>query len=64
MYDKLVALFAFILLAVFLAILGYWVESKSLKVVLAITVLMCAYDFWLDLLLTKRKGSTRGQSHK
>lgn len=56
MYDKILALVSFLLFAVFLAILGIWVDSISLKVVLAITVLMCAYDFWLDAFMAKNRG--------
>lgn len=48
MYEKFLAIFTLTLFAVFMAILGIWVESISLKIVLAITVLMCAYDFWLS----------------
>ena len=54
MFDKLMALFSFALFAVFLAVLGIWVESVSLKVVLIITALMCAYDFWLDAFSSKK----------
>lgn len=57
MYDKILALVSFIAFAVFLAILGIWVESISLKIVLAITALMCGYDFWLDTFSRKNGGS-------
>ncbi len=57
MFDKLMALFSFVLFAVFLAVLGIWVESVSLKVVLIITVLMCGYDFWLDAFSRKKSDS-------
>ena len=59
MYDKLLAIFSFALFAAFLAILGIWVESMSLKVVLIITVLMCAYDFWVDA-FKKKNGAESG----
>ncbi len=57
MYDKILAIFSFALFATFLAILGIWVESISLKVVLVITVVMCGYDFWLDAFAVPKKGS-------
>ncbi|MCB1513309.1 MAG: hypothetical protein KDJ18_00550 [Hyphomicrobiaceae bacterium] len=60
MYDKLLALFSFALFAVFLAILGIWVESVSLKIVLVITTLMCAYDFWLDTFSAKKRNGDGG----
>lgn len=58
MYDKVVAIFAFALFAGFLTILGIWVESTSLKVVLFITVLMCGYDFYLDAFAKKDNGDS------
>lgn len=57
MYDKILALFSFVAFAVFLAILGIWVESLSLKVVLVITAVMCGYDFWLDTFATRKNGN-------
>jgi hypothetical protein len=63
MYDKILAVFAFSLFAIFLAILGIWVEGTqnlSLKIVLIITVLMCAYDFWLDAFSSRKKGNGNG----
>ncbi len=55
MYDKILALVSFAMFAIFLAILGIWVESMSLKIVLIITALMCGYDFWLDAFSAKSK---------
>lgn len=55
MYQKILAIFTLTLFALFMAILGIWVESISLKIVLAITVLMCAYDFWLSAFWKTRK---------
>jgi hypothetical protein len=63
MYDKILALFSFALFAIFLAILGIWVEGTqnlSLKIVLIITVLMCGYDFWLDAFSAKSKKNGNG----
>ena len=57
MYDRILALFSFALFAIFLAILGIWVESVSLKVVLIITALMCGYDFWLDAFSRKKNNN-------
>ncbi len=57
MYDKILAVFSFALLSVFLAILGIWVESTSLRIVLIITVLMCGYDFWIDAFATRKNGN-------
>lgn len=57
MYDKILALFSFVMFAVFLAILGIWVESISLKMVLIITALMCAYDFWLSTFAKRKNGN-------
>lgn len=62
MYEKILALFAFALFAIFLAILGIWVESISLKIVLIITGLMCAYDFWLDV-YSSRANSKSSNGH-
>lgn len=56
MQDKFLALFSFALFAVFISILGIWVDSMSLKVVLIITVLMCGYDFWLNAFAPKNRG--------
>ncbi len=57
MYERILAVMSLIVFAVFLAILGIWVESISLKIVLAITVLMCAYDFWLEALMRTKNGN-------
>jgi len=54
MYEKFLALVSFVLFAAFLAILGIWVESWSLKIVLIITVLMCGYDFLRETVLLRR----------
>lgn len=61
MYDKLLALVSFVLFAIFLAILGIWVDSISLKIVLAITAAMCAYDFWRE---TWSKPNNAGNTNK
>ncbi|MCB1520856.1 MAG: hypothetical protein KDJ37_09815 [Hyphomicrobiaceae bacterium] len=60
MYDKLLALVSFLMFAGFVSILGIWVDSTSLRVVLLITVLMCAYDFWRDLMTPSDKN---GKGH-
>ncbi|MBL8564213.1 MAG: hypothetical protein JNM89_00680 [Hyphomicrobiaceae bacterium] len=57
MYEKILAVVSLIVFAVFLATLGIWVESVSLKIVLAVTVLMCAYDFWLEVLVRTKSGN-------
>ncbi len=57
MYDKILAFISLAAFAVFLAILGIWVESLSLKIVLIITALMCAYDFWLDAFSSRKNGN-------
>ena len=46
MYDKLLAIIALALLAGFLAVIGLWVESTSLRMLLVVTALLAAYDFW------------------
>ena len=46
MYDKMLAIFALASFAAFLAVLGIWVESTALRVVLGVTVLLAAFDFW------------------
>ncbi|MGD9785591.1 MAG: hypothetical protein AB7E80_07805 [Hyphomicrobiaceae bacterium] len=61
MYDKLLALISYALFVAFLAILGIWVESVSLKLVLIITALMCGYDFFLDAF--SRKNGNGSQQH-
>lgn len=48
MYDKLLAVFSIALLVAFLLVLGWWIEGTDVKIVLAITALLAAYDFWLD----------------
>lgn len=63
MYDKILALVSFVLFAIFLAILGIWVESLSLKIVLVITAAMCAYDFWLDTSKGKNGGASNLKKH-
>ena len=63
MYDKILALVSFVLFAIFLAILGIWVDSISLKVVLMITAAMCAYDFWLDTSKGKSGGNSGLKKH-
>lgn len=59
MYDRILALFSFALFVAFLAVLGIWVESVSLKAVLAVTALMCGYDFLRDTVL-RRNGNGGG----
>lgn len=49
MYDKILAVFSMALFGGFLLILALWVEEAPvLPVVLAITFLLAAYDFWCD----------------
>jgi len=48
MYEKFLAVFALCLFVAFLAVLGIWVEGIDIKIVLALTGLLAAYDFWLD----------------
>ena len=49
MYDKILAIGSMLLFGVFLLILALWVEEAPvLPVVLAITFIMAAYDFWCD----------------
>ncbi|MGD9669520.1 MAG: hypothetical protein AB7U75_10750 [Hyphomicrobiaceae bacterium] len=57
MYDKILAISTFVAFAVFLAILGIWVDSMSLKIVLVITALMCGYDFWLEAFSSRKNGN-------
>ncbi len=47
-YDRAVAVGALALFGSFLLIIGVWVESISLRVVLVIAFAMATYDFWLD----------------
>jgi len=55
-YDRAVAASALGLFTAFLLILGIWVDSLSLRVVLLIAVAMAAYDFWLDA-FSKKNGN-------
>jgi|TARA_R100001244_G_scaffold125169_1_gene95141 uncharacterized membrane protein YccC len=43
--NRILALFAFVVIAGFLGILAYSVPSPDLLVVLGLTVLLVAYDF-------------------
>lgn len=47
-YDRAVAVSALALFGSFLLIIGIWVESISLRVVLLLAFAMATYDFWLD----------------
>ncbi len=63
MYEKLLAVFALILFGGFLAILVWWVEAIALQVVLLITFLFAAYDFWLDAFSSKKTRNGSGKGH-
>ncbi|MCH9808338.1 MAG: hypothetical protein K0U74_11450 [Alphaproteobacteria bacterium] len=64
-YDQVVAFSALGFFIAFLAIVGIWVDSISLKIVLGIAALMATYDFWLDAFSGKNNGngSGNGNSH-
>ncbi len=47
-FDRVVAVFALGFFVAFLAIVGLWVDSISLRIVLVIAGVMAAFDFWLD----------------
>lgn len=49
MFDALAALLGLALFAIFSAILVWWVGSIALGSVLGITIVMVAYDFWLEI---------------
>ena len=53
MFDKLMAIVSILLFVASIGILGWWVESWALKIILAGSVAMAAYDFWLDAFRTK-----------
>ncbi len=57
-YDKAAALSSLALFGSFLLIVGVWVESISLRVVLLIAFAMATYDFWLDA-FSKKNGNGR-----
>ena len=44
--NRLIAVFAFVIFAIFLAILGFEVPSPDLLIVIAITLVLAGYDFW------------------
>ncbi len=52
-FDRVVAVASLGALATFIAIVGIQVESWSLRIVLIVTALMAAYDFWLDAFSSK-----------
>ena len=56
MYDKVLAVFSILVFGAFLLILGLWVEEAPvLPFVLAITFLMGAYDFWLEVFSGRKR---------
>lgn len=55
-YDRVIAVSALGFFVAFLAIVGLWVDSISLRIVLIIAGLMAAYDFWLDAFSAKNNG--------
>lgn len=55
-YDKAVAVSSLALFGSFLLIVGVWVDSISLRVVLLIAFAMATYDFWLDA-FSKKNGN-------
>lgn len=55
-YDRAVAVSALALFGSFLLIIGVWVESISLRVVLFLAFAMATYDFWLDA-FSKKNGN-------
>jgi hypothetical protein len=46
MMDRILALFAFAIFAIFLGILAVEVWQYDLKAVILLTVVLVAYDFW------------------
>ncbi len=46
MTDKIMALAAFVVLAIFLGILVWFVPRIDLGAVVAVTLFLVAYDFW------------------
>lgn len=53
MFDKLVALASLLLFVISLGVLVWLVEGWALKIILAASIAMAAYDFWLDAFSTK-----------
>ncbi len=62
-FDKAVAIFALGFFISFLAIVGVWVDSISLRVVLIGAALMATYDFWLDAFSAKSNGNGNGNGN-
>lgn len=60
-FDKVVAVASVGSFIAFLVIVGLWVDSISLKIVLMLSGLMALYDFWLDAFTTKKNGN--GNNH-
>lgn len=60
MYEKLLAVFALIIFGAFMGILAWWVQAIPLQIVLLITFLFAAYDFWLDAFSAKKNGNSNG----
>lgn len=58
-YEKSIAVAALGSFVAFLIVVGVWVESISLRIVLALAALMAGYDFWLDAFSKKNNGSGR-----
>ncbi len=44
--NRILALFAFVIFAAFLLILAFKVPSPDLVIVIVLTLLLVAYDFW------------------
>ena len=47
--DRLIALFAFAIFAIFLGILSFEVMSWDLKAIILLTLAAAGYDFWTSI---------------
>lgn len=63
MYEKLLAIIALGLFAVFLGIIGYRVQEWDLRIVLLISFGLATYDFWLDAFSGKKNGNGNGKKN-
>lgn len=62
-YDTVVAIFSVGSFIAFLLVVEVWVESLSLRIILIISALMAAYDFWLDIKAARKNENGKGSSH-
>lgn len=56
-YEKSIAVASLGSFIAFLLVVGVWVESLSLRIVLVLSGAMAAYDFWLEAFSSKKNGN-------